>query len=104
MVQIREHDTWIVNGASLGSGATTNKKLEAQGSDKISGVVSRSSNYSVDLEYLDNDGNVVQTETVLSAGSGTRDFDQSAHSDEINVKVIDEASASATVDINAKLR
>lgn len=104
MTERRENDTWIVNGASLGSGETTNKKLESQGSDRVSAVVTRSSNFSVDLEYLDNDGNAVQTKQVLASGSGTRDFDEPAHSNEINIKVIDEASASANVDVNAKLR
>jgi len=100
MVEIREHDTWIATAETVG------KTLEAQGSDRITGVVNRASNYTIDLEYLDNQGNVIATEEEVggTAASGNQQFAEDAHTDIVNVKINDEATASANAGIGVKLR
>jgi len=106
MVEIREHDTWISTATTVGSGATVEKQLDAQGSDRVTGVVNRASNFTIDLEYLDNSGNVVATETEVGgvAASGNQEFAEDAHTDSVNVKINDEAVASADASIGVKLR
>jgi len=106
MVEIREHDTWIATAETVGSDATIEKTLAAEGSDRITGVVNRASNYTIDLEYLDNNGNVIATEEEVggSAASGNQQFAEDAHTDLVNVKINDEATASADAGIGVKLR
>ena len=106
MVEIRENDSWQANNLSVGSGATETRVLEAQGSDRITGIVNRGSNYTIDLAYLDNSGNVVAVEAEVggAASSGNQEFAEDAHTDRIEVRVNDESASSDTADIGVKLR
>lgn len=106
MVEIREHDTWLENDLSVGSGATETFELEAQGSDRITGIVNRGSNYTIDLAWKDNNDNVVATEEEVggAAASGDQEFNEDAHTDIVEVRIIDESASSDTADVGVKLR
>jgi len=106
MTEIREHDTWLENDLTVGNGATESFTLEAEGSDRITGIVNRGSNYTIDLAYLDNQGNVVATEAEVggSAASGNQEFAEDAHTDRVRVDIIDESASSDTADVGVKLR
>lgn len=105
MSQRRESDTWIASGVTVDGSTSQTKTLKARGSDTISGVVTRSSAFNVKIEWLDTSDNTVNTQTVVSASSGTQTFSEDAHGDFAKVIVEDDGTAdSATADINAKLR
>lgn len=103
MSEQNTHDQKFKDDVSIGSGASESTNLNARGSENVKGAVDRASNYSVDIEYLDPSGNVVTTVQALASGSGARNFDEPAASNNINVVVNDEATASATADISLKL-
>lgn len=105
MVRIREHDTWMAQDVTVSGSTSQSKTLKARGSNTVSGVVTRSSNFNVKLEWLDPDDNTVNTQTVVSASSGTQTFTEDAHGDFVKIVVEDAGTAdSATADVNAKLR
>lgn len=88
------------NGTSLGSGETISRNLEAQAGESITGKVKRAStSYNVNIEWLDDSGNVLFTESVASAVSGgdTTTFSVTARSPHANFKVSDDGSSSGEV-------
>lgn len=106
MVEIREHDTWLENDLTVGSGATETFTLEAEGSDRVTGIVNRGSNYTIDLAYFDNNDNTVGVEEEVggAAASGDQQFAEDAHTDRIEIRIIDESASSDTADVGVKLR
>lgn len=106
MVERRENDTWLDNAASVSSGGTTSKILEVDGSDRITGIVNRSQNFTIDLDYLDNQDNVIATEEEVggAAASGDQQFAEDAHTDRIRIDINDEASSAGDASVGIKLR
>jgi len=106
MVERRESDTWLDDAVTVSSGGTQSKTLEVNGSDRITGIVNRGSNFTIDLDYLDNQGNVIATEEEVggAASSGDQQLAEDAHTDRIRIDINDEASASADASIGIKLR
>jgi hypothetical protein len=106
MVEIREHDTWLENDLTVGSGAIETVTLEAEGSDRITGIVNRGSNYTIDLAYLDNGDNVIAVEEEVggTASSGNQQLAEDAHTDRIEIRINDESASSDTADVGIKLR
>lgn len=94
-------------GVSIGSGETETVKLRQPGAQKLSGSVTRSStSYDVDVDWLDENDNVVESESIASgvaAGDQTT-FDEPARSPRANLKISDAGSGSGDADYTAHLR
>lgn len=96
----------IENSTSLSSGGTVTNSLQNAKADSLSGVVTRAStNYNVDIDWKDGNGNVIQTESIASgAGGGSQTtFDVPARSAYADLKVSDDGSSSGAVNLVARL-
>lgn len=101
MTSVEERDSFVLNGASLGSGETVSRVLEIRGGERITGIVDRSSAYDIDLVWLENDGTDNITESVASGASGTQQFSEDYHSpNKCRVEVTDTSSSSGAVSLS----
>jgi len=101
-----------LNSVSIGSGgdasATAEIDPEQMGDGaSITGIANRAStSYDLDLEYLDANGNVVDTVSVASgvaAGTATT-FDKALRATRVNVKISDAGSGSGDATLTAVIR
>lgn len=100
-------DKAFENDTALGSGKTLKNTLKQPGADKLSGSVTRdSNNYNLKIDWLDDSGNTIETESVATGvSSGTQTtFDKPARSPYATIKVADSGGGSGTVDLVAHFR
>lgn len=101
MTSVEERDSFVLNGASLGSGETVSRVLEVRGGERITGIVDRSSTFDVDLVWLENDGTDNIKESVLSGVSGKHEFSEDYHSpNKCRAEVTDASSSSGAVSLS----
>jgi len=101
MTNVEQRDSWVLNGVSLGSGETVSRVLKVRGGDEIRGIVERSSNFDIDLVWLENDGTDNITESVASSVSGVKEFREDYHSPhKCRVEITDTSSSSDTVSVS----
>lgn len=90
------------NGASLSANGTISETLHGFGADTLAVQVKSSNTYSIDVEWLDGDGNVIRDEQdalggTLSGGTWNRQ-DFTAWSAHVKVEVNEDSGADSTVD------
>lgn len=103
----QEADEAYENGTSVASGGSTTKTLDAAGSDTLRGrVVRATTSYDVEVDWLDDQGNVIFTDSIASgvaAGTETS-LNEKAISAHATVRVTDAGSGSGAVDAVYHLR
>jgi len=104
---VQTHAQATANGASLASGGTLSRSVEAPGAETLRGrVVRASTSYDLVVDWEDSSGNVLFTDTIatgVAAGTETA-VNESAISAYATVRVVDAGSASGSVTLTAHLR
>lgn len=104
---VQTHAQAAANGASLASGGTLSRSLEAPGAETLRGrVVRASTSYDLAVDWEDSNGNVLFTDTIATGAAGGTEtaLNEPAISAYATVRVVDAGSASGPVTLSAHLR
>ena len=101
----RNSDTVVLDGFSLGASESVSRSVEVRGGDKLTGLVDRSTGFQLDIEWLNPDGTVNQTENVLSSSTtGQNEINEEVHFHKANIVVTDTSGSSGSLDLVANMR
>lgn len=96
----------FANGAALADAATATLSLSASGAERLVGRVTSDVAYSVEVDWKDDAGNVLFTDSVAAAVPGGTDtnLDLAAVSPHVDVRVVEGAGAGGTYTASVYLR
>lgn len=103
---IEQADFAFENDVSVAADGETSSRMEAPGGDNIQGQAKSSGQYSLSIEWLDEDRNLVRREGIISNRDGEvwSNFSLEPKSPYVNIIVENDTSSEQTVNLTGHYR
>lgn len=104
--RLQQTDFAFQNDTSVSADGEVSTRLEAPGGEQIQGQAKSSGQYSIQVEWLDPDGNVVRREGVISnrEGGTWSNYSLDPKSAFVNIVVVNDTSSQQTVNLTGHYR